>query len=55
MVIVTHEMSFAKAIADRVIFLDKGIIVEEGKAEEFLNTRKQSGRRDFFIHLHTKK
>ena len=55
MVIVTHEMSFAKAIADRVIFLDKGIIVEEGKAEEFFEYRKQSGRRDFFIHLHTKK
>ena len=40
MVIVTHEMSFAKAIADRVIFLDKGIIVEEGKAEEFFEHPK---------------
>ena len=40
MVIVTHEMSFAKAIADRVIFLDKGIIVEEGKAEEFFEYPK---------------
>ena len=35
MVIVTHEMSFAKAVADRVIFLDKGDIVEEGKPKEF--------------------
>ena len=35
MVIVTHEMSFAKAVADRVIFIDEGNIVEEGKPEEF--------------------
>lgn len=50
MVIVTHEMSFAKAVADRVIFLEKGKIVEEGspidffehpkteRAQQFLNT-----------------
>ncbi len=50
MVIVTHEMSFAKAVADRVIFLDQGNIVEEGtpiqffehpeteRAQKFLNT-----------------
>jgi len=35
MVIVTHEMSFAKAVADRVIFIDEGNIVEEGKPEIF--------------------
>ena len=35
MVIVTHEMSFAKAVADRVIFIDEGSIVEEGKPEAF--------------------
>ena len=35
MVIVTHEMSFAKAVADRVIFIDEGNIVEEGKPEKF--------------------
>ena len=35
MLIVTHEMSFAKAVADRVIFLDGGKIVEEGKPEDF--------------------
>ena len=35
MVIVTHEMSFAKAVADRVIFIDEGSIVEEGSPEEF--------------------
>ena len=35
MVIVTHEMSFAKAVADRVVFIDEGNIVEEGSPEEF--------------------
>lgn len=35
MVIVTHEMSFARAVADRVIFLDQGKIVEEGTPSEF--------------------
>ena len=52
MVIVTHEMSFAKAIADRVIFLDKGIIVEEGKAEEFLEHPKTE-RAQRFLHTFT--
>ena len=35
MVIVTHEMSFAKAVADRVVFIDGGSIVEEGSPEAF--------------------
>ncbi|MDD6057753.1 MAG: amino acid ABC transporter ATP-binding protein [Clostridiales bacterium] len=35
MVIVTHEMAFARAIADRIVFLDQGEIVEEGKPEDF--------------------
>lgn len=37
MIIVTHEMSFAKAVADRVLFLDEGIVVEENSAEEFFD------------------
>lgn len=35
MFIVTHEMSFARAVADRVIFMDGGVIAEEGNAKEF--------------------
>ena len=34
MIVVTHEMGFAKEVADRVIFMDKGVIVEEGKPQE---------------------
>lgn len=42
MVIVTHEMSFAKAVSDRVIFMDNGVIVEQGSPEEvFDNTANE--------------
>lgn len=39
MVIVTHEMSFAKNVSDYVVFMDKGIIVEEGKPEDVFNSK----------------
>lgn len=39
MVIVTHEMNFAKNVSDYVVFMDKGIIVEEGKAEDVFNSK----------------
>ena len=37
MVIVTHEMSFARDVADRIVFMDHGVIVEEGPAAELIN------------------
>ena len=40
MIIVTHEMNFAKAVADRVLFMDGGVIVEEGSPEEFFEKPK---------------
>ena len=40
MVIVTHEMGFARAVADRMIFMDGGHIVEEGKPDEFFDSPK---------------
>lgn len=47
MVIVTHEMGFAKEAADRILFMDQGGIIEEGSPEElFLNT-KQDRTREF--------
>ena len=36
MVVVTHEMSFARDIADRIVFMDDGVIVEQGKPEQLL-------------------
>lgn len=47
MVIVTHEMQFAKAIADRILFLDGGRIVEEGTAEEFFSHPKTDRAKQF--------
>jgi ABC-type polar amino acid transport system ATPase subunit len=46
MVVVTHEMEFAKEVADRVIFMDGGVIVEEGTAKElFVNPREERTKR----------
>lgn len=47
MVIVTHEMSFAKEVADRAIFLDGGLIVEEGPAAELISSPRQARTREF--------
>lgn len=45
MLIVTHEMSFARKVADRIIFMDKGKIIEQASPEEFLNSQKQNERK----------
>ena len=47
MVIVTHEMAFARAIADRVVMLDRGAIVEEGEPEAFFTAPKTQRAREF--------
>ncbi|NGM37827.1 amino acid ABC transporter ATP-binding protein [Methylobacterium sp. DB0501] len=47
MVVVTHEMSFAREVADRVLFLDGGVIVEEGAAREVLGRPQQPRTQDF--------
>ena len=47
MLIVTHEMQFAKAVADRVVFIDGGKIVEEGTPEEFFDNPKTDRLRRF--------
>lgn len=47
MVIVTHEMDFAKEVADWVVFMDQGFIVEEGTPEEVLLNPKEDRTRLF--------
>ena len=47
MIVVTHEMQFARAVADRMIFMDGGRIVEEGKADEFFDDPKTDRLRKF--------
>ena len=47
MVVVTHEMGFAREVADRVIFMDGGVIVEEGKPEDVLVHPKEERTKAF--------
>ncbi|OIK11285.1 peptide ABC transporter ATP-binding protein [Bacillus sp. MUM 116] len=47
MVIVTHEMGFAREVADRVIFLDEGQLLEEGSPQEFFSNPKTTRAQDF--------
>ncbi len=47
MVVVTHEMGFAKEVADRVLFIDGGVIVEQGPAKDVLNDPKHARTQDF--------
>lgn len=51
MVIVTHEMAFARDVSDRVIFMDKGFIVEEGPPEEIFGDPKNDRTRDFLARV----
>lgn len=47
MVIVTHEIAFARNVADRVIFMDGGVIVEEGRPEDVIDNPKSERTRSF--------
>lgn len=47
MVVVTHEMGFAKEVCDRVIFMDGGYIIEEGVPNDIFNNPKQERTKDF--------
>ncbi|TCJ30401.1 amino acid ABC transporter ATP-binding protein [Nocardioides jejuensis] len=51
MVVVTHEMGFARTAADRVVFMADGQIVEEGTPEEFFTHAKSERARDFLGHI----
>ncbi|MBM7700488.1 amino acid ABC transporter ATP-binding protein [Kurthia huakuii] len=47
MIIVTHEMEFAREISDRIVFMDKGLIVEEGAPEDLFNNPKHERTKAF--------
>lgn len=51
MIVVTHEMGFAKTIADRVIFMDEGDIVEENEPNEFFNNPQHERTRMFLSQI----
>jgi len=47
MIVVTHEMGFARDVADRVCFLHSGTIVEEGSAQQVLSAPQHARTKDF--------
>ncbi len=51
MVVVTHEMGFAKEMGDRVLFLDQGLLVEEGAPEEIFSNPKHERTKAFFSKI----
>jgi polar amino acid transport system ATP-binding protein len=50
MVIVTHEMSFARDVADHLVFMDGGVIVEQGSASEVINNPRHERTRSFLAN-----
>lgn len=51
MVVVTHEMGFAREVADRVIFMEGGVVVEEGTPDEVFDHPKSERTKDFLGHI----
>ena len=51
MIVVTHEMQFARDVADRVVFMDGGVIVEEGTPEDVFDHPKSERTKDFLGHI----
>lgn len=47
MIVVTHEMGFAREVADRILFLDHGVLLEEGKPNDFFTNPKTERAKDF--------
>ncbi len=47
MLVVTHEMNFARTVSNRVIFMENGVIVEEGSSNEFFNSPKEERTKAF--------
>ena len=53
MIVVTHEMGFAREVASRVIFMDKGVIAEEGAPEEIFANPKTERLKHFLSNAAT--
>ncbi|WP_406263975.1 amino acid ABC transporter ATP-binding protein [Streptomyces sp. NBC_00191] len=51
MMVVTHEMSFAREVADRVVFMDEGVIVEQGPAEQVVGDPQHERTRNFLMRI----
>lgn len=51
MVVVTHEMGFARAVADRVLFMDEGKVIEQGRPEEIFDQPKEERTKQFLARI----
>lgn len=51
MLVVTHEMGFAKEVSNRVVFMDKGVIAEEGSPEQIFNNPREERTREFLSRV----
>ena len=51
MVIASNEISFAREVADRIVYMDQGRIVEEGTPADLFNQPKQGRTRQYLYHL----
>ena len=51
MIVVTHEMGFAREVSDRVIFMDNGLIIEEGNAEHFFSNPREERTKLFLSQI----
>ncbi|GHC41922.1 peptide ABC transporter ATP-binding protein [Alcaligenes pakistanensis] len=52
MVIVTHEMQFAREVGDRIVFMDQGVILDQGSPEEILSKPRHKRIQDFLSRMH---
>jgi polar amino acid transport system ATP-binding protein len=52
MILVTHEMAFARDVADTVIFMQDGFVVETGEAHQVINEPRETATREFLSHFH---
>ena len=51
MIVVTHEMGFARGVADRVVFMDQGVVVEEGPPNDVLLNPKEERTKSFLSRV----
>jgi ABC-type polar amino acid transport system ATPase subunit len=51
MLVVTHEMGFAREVADRVLFFDQGLIVEEGTPDHFFHAAQTERAKQFLSQI----
>ena len=51
MIVVTHEIGFAREVADKVVFMDQGVVVEEGTSAQVIDAPREQRTREFLAHV----